>query len=84
MILLDEQVILDPSTELMPVVRLRKVGLVVANHVTRTARRSRVEHECEDDTQDAVDNQEHTAENMHATRDTGKTRPEREVDQKAG
>ena len=81
MILLEEQVVLDPRDELMLVICLRKIGLVIADHVTRTAGWSRLEHECEDDTQDAVDDQNHTAEDMHATSDTGKTRPEREMDQ---
>ena len=83
MILLQEQVVLDPLQGLMTVVLLGQPGLEVGHLLARAAGRRGLHEEGHDDAGHTVDEQHETEEQMAAAGDAREERQHREVDDDA-
>ena len=84
MVLLQEQVVLDPDKALMTVILLRQPGLVVGDLLARAARRRRLHEERGDDAEHAVQENHESEEHVHAARQALEIGPEREMDAETG
>ena len=83
MILLEEQIVLDPCAGLMAIVLLGQPGLEVLNLFASAACRSGLHEEGHDDASEAVDENHKAEEHMQTTDDTHGA-SNREVDHEAG
>ena len=83
MILLHEQVVLNPLGTLVLVVSLRQPSLVIRNLLARTSCRSGLDEEGHDDTDDAVDEDHDAEEDMQTTYNAHQSTEEWEVDHEA-